>query len=492
MTSFDLFPKLPPSIRYHVWKQVASAPRVVGIREDHFCRGEDNYTTIITTTRPPAMLSACREAREIGLSIYKQAQEGMQNRPPTSRDIPIYVNPEVDIIYRGRRSCEAGDMYKMRCRDWSKDTEPLAMTRTLAIDARGVTRFRMASPKVIMHIGATYPKEEWDEIMLNMFINTHYGTRNQIIKLAERGVREIIYVVGNDDDLSEITLVPLPEDPAQLSARELQVVKETGDFGAGVGRWWERKEVAWPLPTFKVIKVERKPLKEFTLFPRLPMEIQLLIWNFATVNYPIVRTMLTDDENCDTAPEVLNYRAPALAHACRNSRNTIWKGLDMSKVPDKTLVHEPLNDVVLLQAEGIFPNYKAFATKGYESIGFLFNDDIYWDPITATEAKTFVCLKRIFILLGKQKASCEMTMEIVPDFQPPRGEVHEWRKAYRASRALMWAQSLREDLEKTSKKWKAYQKRRVKQGKSSPDWVVPTVKVAYLKPICEVVSPYSY
>jgi len=222
------------------------------------------------------------------------------------------------------------------------------------------------------------------------------------------------------------------------------------------------------------------------------MEIQLLIWNFATVNYPIVRTMLTDDENYDTAPEVLNYRAPALAHACRNSRNMIWKGLDMSKVADKTLVHEPLNDVVLLQAEGIFPSYKAFAKKGYASIGFLFNDVRYWNTMTATEAKTFVGLKRIFILLGKQKASCEMTMEIVPDVQPPRGEVHDWSKGYRVIRARMWAQTLREDLEKTSKKWKAYQKRRVKQGKSSPDWVVPTVEAAYLKPICEVVSPYSY
>jgi hypothetical protein len=167
----------------------------------------------------------------------------------------------------------------------------------------------------------------------------------------------------------------------------------------------------------------------------------------------------------------------------------IWKGLDMSKVPDKTLVHEPLNDVVLLQAEGTFPDYKAFAKKGYESIGFRFNDNRYWEPITAAEAKTFVGLKRIFILLGKQKAGCEMTMAIIPDMQPPRGEGYGLSNTYRA---WIRAQILREDLEKTSKKWKAYQKRRVKQGKSSPDWVVPTVEVAYLKPICEVVSPYSY
>jgi hypothetical protein len=82
-----------------------------------------------------------------------------------------------------------------------------------------------------------------------------------------------------------------------------------------------------------------------------------------------------------------------------------------------------------------------------------------------------------------------MTMVPIPEEQPPRGQVYEWSKT---SLARAYAKDLREDLEKTSKKWKAYQKRRVKQGKSSPDWVVPKVEVAYLKPICETMSPYSY
>jgi hypothetical protein len=51
---------------------------------------------------------------------------------------------------------------------------------------------------------------------------------------------------------------------------------------------------------------------------------------------------------------------------------------------------------------------------------------------------------------------------------------------------------LRENMEKKSKEWKTYQRRRSKQGKSSPDWIVPIVKLAVIHNISETVSPYSY
>jgi len=63
------------------------------------------------------------------------------------------------------------------------------------------------------------------------------------------------------------------------------------------------------------MKVDRKPLKKFTLFSRLPMKSLLLIWEVAAINYPIVKTMITDDNNCDMSPEVSKYRArPSLMH----------------------------------------------------------------------------------------------------------------------------------------------------------------------------------
>lgn len=103
--------------------------------------------------------------------------------------------------------------------------------------------------------------------------------------------------------------------------------------------------------------------------------------------------------------------------------------------------------------------------------------------------KTFASLKRVVILIGSLKAACEMTMVPIPEVQPARGQVSEWVKT---RKARWYAENLRRELEKSSKAWKAYQRRREKQGKSSRDWVVPKVEVAYLEPICEVLSPYSY
>jgi hypothetical protein len=36
---------------------------------------------------------------------------------------------------------------------------------------------------------------------------------------------------------------------------------------------------------------------------------------------------------------------------------------------------------------------------------------------------------------------------------------------------------LRADMEKVSKKWKTYQRKRIRQGKSSPEWAVPAVRM---------------
>lgn len=161
----------------------------------------------------------------------------------------------------------------------------------------------------------------------------------------------------------------------------------------------------------------------------------------------------------------------------------------MSKVHYKLMVFDSLNDVILLRKEGFDTSFRDFAKKGYKSVGCLAGGDSWWDNISAANAKTFVGLERIMFLVNKQKASCEMTLVPTPEVQPPIGEVYEWSKT---SDVRTWAQILRDDLEKASKRRTAYQKKQVKQGKSSPDWKVPTVEVAYLKPVCEVISPYSY
>jgi hypothetical protein len=50
---------------------------------------------------------------------------------------------------------------------------------------------------------------------------------------------------------------------------------------------------------------------------------------------------------------------------------------------------------------------------------------------------------------------------------------------------------LREDLERVSKKWKSYQRGRLRKGKVSKDWEVPKVRVAWMRAVTETVSPYE-
>jgi hypothetical protein len=78
---------------------------VVGVFEEYdpISAGEvynGHATILMSTTRPPASLSVSRESRAVALTIYKAMDEGV--RTEGSRlNIPIYVNPAVDILYRG-------------------------------------------------------------------------------------------------------------------------------------------------------------------------------------------------------------------------------------------------------------------------------------------------------------------------------------------------------------------------------------------------------
>jgi 2EXR family len=137
MDQFHPFSKLPQAIRLEIWTRVANFPRVVGTRETHDYTIEFTATNLekpflllptthaISTTRPPAILGVCREARSLALTtIYKIVAEDIRTKD-SPLDRPIYVNPNVDIIYKGKVWCRNGDAFRIRCRDWEEESEPL-------------------------------------------------------------------------------------------------------------------------------------------------------------------------------------------------------------------------------------------------------------------------------------------------------------------------------------------------------------------------------
>jgi hypothetical protein len=200
-----------------------------------------HFTHASSTTRPPAILRVYREARSLALTIYKPIFEDLRTKD-TQFDRPIYVNPNADIIYRGKAACRKGDAFRLRrCGNW--EDEALCGTRILAVDAIALTALR---PK----------KDDYKDIQLYEFTDKWKTLQNEapeslqellrkpsgtspaseIAKCAMKGVREVMVVVGNDDDLSEVTLVPFDKHLGERSAREQKAFMEVCSLMRSVER----------------------------------------------------------------------------------------------------------------------------------------------------------------------------------------------------------------------------------------------------------------
>jgi hypothetical protein len=147
MARFDRFADLPEWLQVEVWTYASHESRVVGVFEEHdpISTGEiynGHATILMSTTRPPAILSGSHESRAVALTIYKAMDEGV--RTEGSRlNIPIYVNPTVDIIYRGRKSCQKGNAFHIKLGlplgNPGTNAGPLCITGKLAVGLTAVT-----------------------------------------------------------------------------------------------------------------------------------------------------------------------------------------------------------------------------------------------------------------------------------------------------------------------------------------------------------------
>lgn len=90
-------------------------------------------------------------------------------------------------------------------------------------------------------------------------------------------------MVGNDDDRSEVTLIPLEEYLAFRSPREKGAIREAESLKLALDWIWDTVarngndfcQIS-PAPTITVMTVNRSP-RSFTPFLRLPQELQDLV-----------------------------------------------------------------------------------------------------------------------------------------------------------------------------------------------------------------------
>lgn len=167
-------------------------------------------------------------------------------------------------------------------------------------------------------------------------------------------MREIFFVVGNDNDLSEVTLVPLEETCLHSSAREGIATAAIEQFAKELSEHWTKQEVVHPMPIMKAVTVERKPLKSFTLFPRLPMELQLAIWDFAA--RPPLLSELQWDTSSSIELTASNNRPRAVTQVCYAGRKASDRVVLLSET-ENPLFFDLAVDTCLLYSD----DYRVFS-----------------------------------------------------------------------------------------------------------------------------------
>ena len=337
LNNFTLFSQLPQEVRHQIWRLAASVPRVVEIHEIHsssYGTGRppsgEHTTQIKSNTRTPAILTVCKESRQLGLKeIYTTPFLDRSNYPYGHRDAPIYINESRDIIYRGKQSCRQGEAFYQRCRSFKTESEPLAVTCTLAVDIMAITRDRQIDQDAVRRgafLTQLYsPGSEPSPPPKNQRKPRPLGSAQigifpmvqecaeEIMVAAQDGLNEVILVVGNDDNLSDVTFVPVEFSPHHEGERFKQARLATTCLRETLSI------LSSSPPTIKLMTVQRVPLKSFVRFPELPLELQRHILGYALQSPRVIEIEHVgglEGSECS----VIRPRVPALLHVCRSSR----------------------------------------------------------------------------------------------------------------------------------------------------------------------------
>jgi hypothetical protein len=120
----------------------------------------------------------------------------------------------------------------------------------------------------------------------------------EIAACALNGVRQLLIVVGNGDNLSEVVLVPY-KIPRQeyMSRNNIMAVINTRQLRTDLAKHWEEKIeenderfLGSSPPKVLIVTRLRRPLKPFHLLAKLPAEIQGIVWRMAYTE-PRMHTM---------------------------------------------------------------------------------------------------------------------------------------------------------------------------------------------------------
>jgi hypothetical protein len=148
--TFTLFPLLPTELRLAIWQASCHAR----ILEIHYCPSQDRC---FTPSKPPVILSVCRESRHEALSrIYAKAF-GTRTHPSGS----IYFAPDLDILYIPRYYEEEGDFHhQKRGREQEKERTRRIMSMGYSETARDFGRYVLSTTELVKNLAIDHVRPE--------------------------------------------------------------------------------------------------------------------------------------------------------------------------------------------------------------------------------------------------------------------------------------------------------------------------------------------
>jgi hypothetical protein len=243
---FECFGKLPEHLRAKIYEQICSLPRVVDVRELY-----RSFTSLArkcdiwSKTRVPAILHVSQEARKYALTKYTPIDQNLQseNEDEHVDECPVYVNQEVDVVYRGKSCCNMHAQFTIRYPyEWSRPL-PTAFSKTLAVNLHavigdGTLTYGMSAVEVGLdptsNAGREYVRTT-DFFRRAAFFDQRAA---EIVKLGIEGVSEVIVVLDNDDEMTEFDLCELESTSESWTPREKGVFHAVRWLENSVGCAW--------------------------------------------------------------------------------------------------------------------------------------------------------------------------------------------------------------------------------------------------------------
>ncbi|EPE31839.1 hypothetical protein GLAREA_11921 [Glarea lozoyensis ATCC 20868] len=230
--AFECFGRLPEYLRTKIYEYACSVSRIVDVQEiflnpdfpsyyppyiaTHFRGGRE--CAVISETRPPAILNVSKEARAYTLTKYTAIDEKILSKKGDEEvnKSPVYVNSDVDIVYRGKGPCSTSHAFAMKHECLEDFLVPVAFSKVLAVDIYGIIPHDMA------WLERFYRKRGYDEKTAKLMPELEYYEERgwEIAYLARKGVTEIIIILDNDDNMTDFELCDLQSNEQSWTPRE--------------------------------------------------------------------------------------------------------------------------------------------------------------------------------------------------------------------------------------------------------------------------------